>query len=370
MPRWTLDHDTIVDLADGCAVLGSGGGGDPYACRIVLESLVAERGPVHVIDVDELAPETLVVNVGYVGAPVVMTEKLLCEYALEVALKAMRQRLGRSIDAVMAAEIGGSNGLTAFIVGALLGIPVVDADGMGRAFPLSDQTSYSIYGRSASPTLVATEHGDTICVESVDNRRIEHLVRALSVATGCHCFTVDYALSGDEVRACAVLGTTSLARRIGAALRIARAAHMDAITALASVLTNSDGLTVRNLFDGKVIACEHETRGGFGFGRVTLESLPPGETMTIEFQNEFLIARREGVAVTTTPDIISLLDSDTLHNIGSDRVRYGQRVKVIAIEAPPLMRSPEALLVLGPRAFGFNVDYLSIGASARPPRAR
>jgi uncharacterized protein len=362
VPSWILDRDKIADLTNGCGLLGSGGGGDTYGFRLVLESLVAERGPISVIDVGELAPDALAVNVGFVGAPIAMIEKLFCEHQVVTALKAMRRRLGQPIDAVMAAELGGANGLSAFIAAALLGIPVVDADGMGRAFPLSDQTSYSIYGRSASPTIVTTEYGDIVCVDGGSNRRVEHLVRALSVASGHKCFTVDYALSGDEVRACAVIGTVSIARRIGAALRVARAEHTDPLPLLAAALTNTGGLAVRTLFNGKVVACEHETRAGFGFGRVTLESILPSVEMTIEFQNEFLTARLGGVPVATTPDIISILDSDTLRTIGSDTVRYGQRVKVIAIEAPPLMRSPEALLIVGPRAFGFNLDYQPISA--------
>jgi DUF917 family protein len=82
--------------------------------------------------------------------------------------------------------------------------------------------------------------------------------------------------------------------------------------------------------------------------------------MTVEFQNEFLIARHDEVVVATTPDIISIVDAETLRNIGSESVRYGQRVKVIALEAPTILTTPAALAVVGPRAFGMELDYRSI----------
>ena len=40
-----------------------------------------------------------------------------------------------NVAALMSAEIGGLNCMEPLVLGAELGIPVVDADGMGRAFP-------------------------------------------------------------------------------------------------------------------------------------------------------------------------------------------------------------------------------------------
>lgn len=356
----TLTAGDVADLAAGCALLGSGGGGDPHAFRLVLEGLLAERGPVRVVDPDDLPADALAVNVGFLGAPVVMTEKLFCEEPVVLAVEGMRRRLGRPVDAVMAAEIGGANGLSAAIAGSLLGLPVVDADGMGRAFPMSDQVSYSIHGRSASPTVASTEHGDVVCVESPDNRRVEDLVRAVSTANGAQCFTADYPLSGDDVRECAVLGSVSLARRLGAALADCRRGRRDPLDALAAAFAPQGPTAVRALFAGKVVDRRHATEGGFDRGTVTLASVPAGRTMTLDFQNEFLVARADGQVVATTPDIISVVDAETFSAIGSEGIRYGQRVRVVGIEAPARMRTPRALEVVGPGAFGLDLDYVPV----------
>jgi uncharacterized protein len=357
---WLLKHDDVDEFADGCALLGSGGGGNPYCFSTVLKELVAVRGPVRVLSPADLARDAVVVNVSFVGAPVVMTEKLLCEDQVRLAVDAMARRLGSPIHALIAAEIGGANGLLPMIAASLLDLPVVDADGMGRAFPMSDQVTYSIYGRSASPTIVTTEHGDVVCIDSKVNRRVELLQRALSQVNGNLVFTTDYVLSAEDVRDCAVLGSVSLALRLGRALKVSREAHSGLLTNLAEALTPVGDLAVKSIFDGKIIDCPHETRSGWTFGNVKLASLPEGSELTLDYQNEFLVARRGEVPVATTPDIISLLDSDTLGIIATDSVRYGQRVKVLAIEAPQLLRTAAALEVVGPQAFGYSISYCPV----------
>ena len=61
------------------------------------------------------------------------------------------------------------------------------------------------------------------------------------------------------------------------------------------------------------------------------------------------------------PDLICILDSETAEPITTEELRYGQRVKVMAVTVPPIMRTPEALKVWGPRTFGFDVDYVTMG---------
>lgn len=43
--------------------------------------------------------------------------------------------------------------------------------------------------------------------------------------------------------------------------------------------------------------------------------------------------------------------------ITTDQVRYGLRVGVIVLPAHALLKTPQALKVVGPRAFNFDIDY-------------
>ena len=65
------------------------------------------------------------------------------------------------------------------------------------------------------------------------------------------------------------------------------------------------------------------------------------------------------------PNLICILDSDTAEPITTEELRYGQRVKVMAVTVPEIMRTHEALQVWGPRHFGFDHDFMPIEAQGR-----
>jgi DUF917 family protein len=62
----------------------------------------------------------------------------------------------------------------------------------------------------------------------------------------------------------------------------------------------------------------------------------------------------------TTPDLICLLDSVSGEAIGTESLRYGQRVSVIALPAPAILRTPKGIAHVGPRAFGHDTDYITV----------
>jgi DUF917 family protein len=365
MPGWLLHSSDLPDLAAGCALLGSGGGGHAHAVQLALAHLLDRCGAtVPIIDARALPADALVLSVGYVGAPVTLHEKLLCATEVVQALAAAERRFGRRPDAVIAAEIGGMNGLAPLLASAWCGMPVIDGDGMGRAFPLSHQISFGIHGVRATPALVADERGQVVHLQTESNDEAERVGRALCVAMGSKCFNVDYPMRRADVLAHAIPGSLSLARSIGAALRAVRRSRGDLPAALRAALQPT-GQPVAELFEGRVVASEHAVSSGFGRGRVDLKSAA-GDLLRLDFQNEFLIAWRDGRPVATTPDIISLLDADTLAAITSDTVRYGQRVRVLVVGAPALMATARALAVVGPRAFGYALDPVLL---ARAPAA-
>jgi DUF917 family protein len=79
--------------------------------------------------------------------------------------------------------------------------------------------------------------------------------------------------------------------------------------------------------------------------------------LEVEFQNENLLASVNGEVRATVPDLISVLDRDSAEPITTERLRYGQRVKVLAVSAAPIMRSAAALRLFGPAAFGYALDF-------------
>ena len=82
--------------------------------------------------------------------------------------------------------------------------------------------------------------------------------------------------------------------------------------------------------------------------------------MVIEIQNENLTARVDGMLKAIVPDLICIMDSETAEPITTETLRYGQRVTVMGVAVPPIMRTPEALAIFGPVGFGFKEPFTPI----------
>lgn len=130
-----IGKQEIEDIAIGAALLGTGGGGDPYIGKLMALQAIEENGPVKLLDVDELPDDALVVPSAMMGAPTVMVEKIPSGEEAVGAFESLQKYLGKEVYATMPIEAGGVNSLLPFALAAQLDLPVVDADGMGRAFP-------------------------------------------------------------------------------------------------------------------------------------------------------------------------------------------------------------------------------------------
>ena len=64
----------IEDIALGAALLGAGGGGDPYVGKLVAIGAVQECGAVTLLDPDEVPDDALVVPIAMMGAPTVLAD--------------------------------------------------------------------------------------------------------------------------------------------------------------------------------------------------------------------------------------------------------------------------------------------------------
>ncbi|WP_283138955.1 DUF917 domain-containing protein [Rhizohabitans arisaemae] len=355
-----LTLEGLRDTARGAAVLGTGGGGDPYIGRLLVEQELKAGHRVEIIGVDELPDEALVLPSAMMGAPTVFVEKLPSGEGGRAALTALERRLGRRASATMPIECGGINSMMPLLLGAQLGLPIVDADGMGRAFPELQMETFNVYGVPGTPMSIAGDHGDTAIIETDDNVRMEWLARGLTIRMGGAAYICDYPMDAATVRRTAIPGTLSLCRTIGRALREARERHEDPFAALTATLADTIYTYGAVLFRGKVVDVERRTIEGFARGQVTLEGFDGGGTLVITFQNEHLVARLDGQVRAIVPDLICTLDSETAEPVTTESLRYGQRITVYTISTPPIMRSPAALAVFGPSAFGLTDPYVPV----------
>jgi len=355
-----LERAMLGDLARGAAFLGSGGGGDPYYSRLLAEAALDGHG-IPLLPLDTLADDALVVPCGWIGAPTVSVEKLPSGKEAIASLRRLEQLFERPIDAVMPIEIGGGNGLAPLIAAAEMGVPVVDADGMGRAFPESQMAIFNIRGLSACPSVLTAACGSLTVIETGDNLKHERIARALAVALGGIAHMVEYPLTGAQAKANAIPGSVSSAIAAGAAIRTARARGEDPFAALYSAL-RATGLYPHagELFDGKIVDLERETRDGFSIGKVIVDGFGGEGRMEIVFQNENLLATLDGRVCAMVPDLITVMDRETAETITTERLKYGQRVKVVAAAAPAMLREEGALNFVGPAAFGLDMEFAPV----------
>ena len=151
-----LNAIDIDDMAVGFGLLGSGGGGNPEITRVMVQSLLSAKQEIHMIDAKDLSDAALIVSLARLGSPLVIAEKLMTLDEGVQAIHELEAHMGKKIDALIPCEGAGLNGLYPFFVASRLGIPVVDADFMGRAFPALSMTTPSIYGKFDQYNAVTT----------------------------------------------------------------------------------------------------------------------------------------------------------------------------------------------------------------------
>ncbi len=350
-----LDPETLPALARGCAVLGAGGGGDTNVGLLMALQAVQDHGPVPLVDLDELPDDALIMPCGGIGAPTVSIEKI--EAGDEVfRLKDHVERLwGRPVGALMCGEIGGSNGLVPVAWAARARLPLVDADGMGRAFPEVPQVAMEVAGISPNPGVMTDERGNVVVFRAVSGEWMERMERVVSVEFGGMASSTEYQMTAAQARGATVRGSVSLAIRIG---RAVLGAADDPVQALVREVRG----TV--LVEGKVTDVERRTTGGFVRGAATVEGLgaDAGRLLRLEIQNENLVALEEGRPLAMVPDIITVLDTETAQAISTERLRYGQRVSVVAFPCHPIWRTERGLEIAGPAAFGYDFEYVPVEA--------
>ncbi|WP_283138087.1 DUF917 domain-containing protein [Rhizohabitans arisaemae] len=352
--RITLDD--VRPLARGCAILGTGGGGDVSTSTLAAERALKDYGDVPLVTLDELPRDGLVLPLGSIGAPTVSQEMLMSGREPRLIREAAERDQGRPAVAVMASEIGGGNGVEPVAWAATLGLPLLDADGMGRAFPEVQMVSMYVAGLPAGTVVLADVQDNLTLIRPVDGLWSEQLARAVCVASGATALMADYIHTPAELAGAVIEGSVSRALAIGRAVSDTQ----DPIGALVRTLGAA------TLITGKIIELERHTGGGFVRGSVVVDGVGEcrGRMLRVEIQNENLVALENGVVRASVPDLITLVDAQTAEAVSTESLGYGQRVTVLAWPCAPLWRTPAGLRTAGPAAFGYDIPYIPVEEAA------
>lgn len=347
-----LQADDVDDLARGTALLGCGGGGQVDHMAHALRRALAGGG-VPVVPVD--GGVRAVMAVGLVGSTTVLEEKTPSGRELPDALAAVERWTGRRADAVVAAQIGGVTGPAAALTAHAAGLPLVDADLVGRATPRIDQLSLFVDPLPSITAAAVTSSGLRIVVDAPDPRDLETVWReAVSHSGGWAAFAVG-PVDADVLAARCVTGSVSRALRTGRA--VAASADVEALAAAvpgAWVVARGRVLDVQR--GGDALAFVH--------GSMALRDAGTGAVARIEAGSEWVHCLVDGAPVASTPSCIVVVDARSLRPVATDRARVGDELAVLVLPgAPWWWAEPNRTALVTPRAFGIDADAVPEAAA-------
>ena len=345
-----VDKKSLNAIALGGAVLGSGGGGDPYVGRLMTQQSIEKSGGVQVIDIESLPDDALILPIAMMGAPTVMVEKFPSGDEFAQLIPMIEKMLTKPVSAILCAEAGGLNSTIPFVAASKLGLPIIDGDAMGRAFPELQMVTFTLGGISATPMAMVDEKGNGCTFDTISNVWTEKLARAITIQMGGSAMCSLSPVTAKECKDYLIRGSLSLIHLIG---NIIEKHSFNAYEILVKELNG------KHLFQGRVRDVERRTEGGWNRGIVRLEGIDEfvNRDAKIDFQNEFLVAMEGDNVLATTPDLICMFDANTGAPVTAETIKYGLAVNVLGLPCDPIWQSKEALDMIGPRYFKYDIDY-------------
>lgn len=341
----SLQAGDVDDFARGTALLGCGGGGQVDHMASALRRALGTGG----VPVVPVAGGTrAVIAVGLVGSTTVLEEKTPSGRELPDALAAVERWTGRRADAVVAAQIGGVTGPAAALTAHAAGLPLLDADLVGRATPRIDQLSLFVDPLSAVTAAAVTSSGLRIVVDAPDPRDLETVWReAVSHSGGWAAFAIG-PVDADVLAARCIPGSVTRAVRTGRAATAASDVE-GFVASLAGARTVARGRVLDVQRTGDAVAFVH--------GSMTVRDAATGAIARIEAGSEWVHCLVDGEPVASTPSCIVVVDARSLRPVTTERARVGDELAVLVLPgAPWWWAAPHRTARVAPRAFGIDAD--------------
>lgn len=370
MPKQVLKNkEDIVDFVRGCTFFGTGGGGNPSNGIDSLLSELEKGKEIGWIDVEDVPDDALIACPFLMGSIAPLTEEARKEMrqfglgerinkdknCLAKAVQELSKYVDKKIDALIPVELGGGNTAGCIAAGSVNGISTIDGDFTGRAIPEITQTTPFLFNKSLLPITTVDAWGN-VCIikEATGYAMAERVGKLISAASFSSTGDAGFLMSGKELKEVLIKGTLTECLRVGRMIRHARERGGDP---LAEIAGNLDCWLVCR---GTVVKKDWEDRLGYFWGTHTIlgEGDNTGDTFKVWFKNENHVCWKNEEVYVTSPDSIIIVDSITGEPITNTDVAEGRKVAVIVRKAREIFRTEKALEVLGPKAFGFDIEYI------------
>lgn len=371
--------DDVKDLIRGLTLMGTGGGGRPDVGMDYLLPHVREGKSIPLTPPEAIPDEAWTCSAFGMGsiAPqrtLSATERAALGYGDWIvskptaeAVKELGAYTGHRIEAIVPFELGAANTTAPMDAAFRLGLKIIDGDYAGRAIPELSQTTPAIHGHAFEPGAICDPWGNVLVMKKAASLQVaERIGKMVSIVTKlpdmkAPCAHAGFLLKGRAMKQLIVPGGVSRCLHLGRRIRQAVEAGNDPGRAAAEAI---NGWV---LFEGRVLRKEWESREGYMFGTTTLrgEGSYQGHALKIWFKNENHVTWIDERPFVTSPDIIAIMDARSGEPYTNTALGEGMEVVVVGTRADKKYRGAEGVSLLGPRYFGFDLDYLPIERQVR-----
>jgi len=359
-----LGEKELKDIANGACLLASGGGGTIDAPQWIIPEILKFKPHVTLIDLEEIKAGTQGAVVACMGSPKALKDIGFHGSAFR-AWDLLEQTIRTKFSFSISVETGSVNTFIAMLTAAKMGIPIVDADGAGRAVPTLDMLTFSqpipispfTIANEAStqfhePNSQATLYGKT-------PTDIENLARPFISVPGEFDQTAGvagWAMDQKDIlsRHPLISGTITRARKTGQALRKSD----NPVKALEEFF----GPDFYLLFKGKLAQIVQAESGGFDRGVLSFKNAV--KTVHIVNQNENMIAwdADKNRPLAMAPDSISYINEKGMALSNAD-LNLGDDIYIIGIRANKRLRQDPYLkdqFLTGLKNVGYYGKYVPL----------
>ncbi|QYC42625.1 hypothetical protein Nocox_25110 [Nonomuraea coxensis DSM 45129] len=350
-----------------------------------LGDILAHTGPVRLVAAGDLDPGTVCAAIGGMGSTTAMAELPPSGDEPAVLARSLEGRCG-PLGAVLPLNAASVNALFPVAAAALLGLPLIDGDGMGRVFPLIHQTTFELAGLSLGPMAAVSAGYDSLLLET-GSARVERLARVVAQSAGGWLLCALYPARVGELAGAAIPGSVSRVLEVGRVL-LAHAPGRPAWAGGPAHPPWENGPSPESGPGRRGVVAPHErllaeltaVTGASVLGGGRLVEIGPsarqaaalfpgnpvglavhdhdsGRLIRIEAHNELILALSDGSLAAAVPDLLCLLDRGTLRMTGPGRLTAGDLVDVLVVPAAPLWHTIPGLALGGPGAFGFPLRH-------------
>ncbi|MDP9751682.1 DUF917 domain-containing protein [Thermoanaerobacter pentosaceus] len=351
-----ITSDWIEPLWYGSIFLGSGGGGKSELLASVLDKALQNR-VIPLLTLDELSESNFFCGIGLLGSPELCEENLPSGKEASIAIEELEKYTGFQFNGISIVEGAGVNIFYPLLAALQTGLPVIDGDAMGRAFPELQMTTYHLENLPVTPlVLVDGSYNVHLFLEKQDTFLLELNTRQIVCQQGGVGYFAGFPYSGSVLKKVLLPSTLTFTREIGECFLHADNYH-ELFNLLLEVTSNSFYGPIVEIFQGTIKNISaYETAK---WKAATLIS-PKGEELQLLFQHENLLAFKNGHIAASVPDLISAIDLNKLKPVNNNEIYEGQPLVLLGLPAPLRLRINKALDVVGPQCFGYRTIYVPL----------